>query len=190
MTTSFTRGFGASLMVVLIALVSFSEARQHLVGGNKNPWKIPHSKHHDSFNRWASLTRFLIGDSLVFKYDGSKDSVLQVHKENYMTCNTSSPIASHNDGNTEVKLDHSGPYYFISGANGHCNKGQKIIIVVLAERHARVVLGASPAPSPYAHHQHQAPTIAPAMAPASNAALLKGTLVATFALGVVSFLLM
>ncbi|KAF2316549.1 hypothetical protein GH714_041890 [Hevea brasiliensis] len=35
-------------------------------------------------------------------------------------------------GNTVYKLDHSGPFYFVSGVSGHCEKGQKIIIKVMA----------------------------------------------------------
>ncbi|KAG5589024.1 hypothetical protein H5410_039538 [Solanum commersonii] len=66
--------------------------------------------------------RFLVRDSLVWKYDGAKDSVLEVSKRDYVTCNTSSPIAMHNDGNTKIVLEHSGAYYFISGVKGIVSK--------------------------------------------------------------------
>ncbi|GAA0173660.1 hypothetical protein LIER_27230 [Lithospermum erythrorhizon] len=187
MAASFTRAFVGTSMVVLLSLVSVSEARDHLIGGKTDSWQMPPSKSTDTFNRWSSKTRFLIGDSLVWKYDGSKDSVVQVNKKDYVNCNVTSPIAVHNDGNTVVELDHSGPYYFISGAQGHCEKGQKIIVVVLSEKHSRRFMGVSPAPTPYGNDENESP----ALAPTSNAhGLVKGGLVATFGFGVLSFVLM
>ena len=111
----------------------------------------------------------------VWKYDGGKDSVLQVSKENYANCNTSNPIEEHKDGNTKVKLDRSGAFYFISGAEGHCQKGQKLVVVVLSPRHTVI----SPAPSPV---ELEGPTIAPT---SSATRLQSGLMVALglFALG-------
>nr|XP_033510603.1 early nodulin-like protein 1 [Nicotiana tomentosiformis] len=163
----------SSLVAVLFffLLLSFSEARDHLVGGKTDSWKIPSSES-DSLNRWAEKSRFLIGDSLVWKYDGKKDSVLQVNKRDYVTCNSSSPIAVHNDGNTKIELTNSGAYYFISGAKGHCEQGQKLIVVTLSENNMRRFMGA-PAPSPVEFE-------GPAMAPTSNAISLKASLVIAF----------
>uniref|UniRef100_A0A7N0TJJ9 Phytocyanin domain-containing protein n=1 Tax=Kalanchoe fedtschenkoi TaxID=63787 RepID=A0A7N0TJJ9_KALFE len=53
----------------------------------------------------------------------------------------------HTDGNTTVNLTPSGPYYFISGARGQCEKGQKLQVIVLSTKHVRPAT-ASPAPSP------------------------------------------
>ncbi|KAJ8561159.1 hypothetical protein K7X08_027349 [Anisodus acutangulus] len=133
-------------------------------------WKVPSSES-DSLNRWAEKSRFLIGDSLVWKYDGKTDSVLEVNKRDYVTCNTSSPIAVYNDGNTKIVLDHSGAYYFTSGAKGHCEQGQKLIVVTLSENNMRKFM--APAPSP-------AESEGPAMAPTSSAATLKASLVVAF----------
>ncbi|KAJ8561158.1 hypothetical protein K7X08_027348 [Anisodus acutangulus] len=160
--------------VLFFLLLSLIEARDYLVGAKTDSWKVPSSES-DSLNRWAEKSRFLIGDSLVWKYDGKTDSVLEVSKRDYATCNTSSPITVHNDGNTKIVLDHSGAYYFISGAKGHCEQGQKLIVVTLSEKHmSRFFMGA-PAPSPVESE-------GPAMAPTSNAATLKASLVV--ALGV------
>lgn len=100
-------------------------------------------------------------------------------KRDYITCNTSSPIAAHSDGNTEVKLEHSGPYYFISGAQGHCEKGQKLIVVVLSDKRGRFL---APAPAPSMEIQ------APAPAPASSAANLKASFLMAALLGFLGFL--
>lgn len=99
----------------------------------------------------------------MWKYDGGKDSVLQVSKEGYDSCNTSNPINEYNDGNTKVKLDHPGPFYFISGAKGHCQKGQKLVVVVMTPRGGGRDTGISPAPSPAAFE-------GPAVAPSSGGA--------------------
>lgn len=94
--------------------------------------------------------------------------MLQVSKKDYETCNTSSPIAAHKDGNTKVKLERSGAYYFISGAEGHCQKGQKLIVVVMSARSQ--FMGVSPAPSPMEFE-------GPAVAPTSSCVSLKSGLV-------------
>ncbi|CAL5375082.1 unnamed protein product [Camellia sinensis] len=160
------------LLLVFLASTSLSEAREFLVGGKTEAWNVPSSSSHhspDSLNQWAESSRFLIGDSLVWNYDSNKDSVLQVSKRDYVTCNTSSPIAEYKDGNTKVRLDKAGPFYFISGAEGHCEKGQRLIVVVMSERHRRH-LGIAPAPSP-AEFQ------GPAIAPTSGATRFQGGLV-------------
>ncbi|KAA8525583.1 hypothetical protein F0562_007438 [Nyssa sinensis] len=174
------RALSSAMVPLFFIFISFSEAREFLIGGNTDSWKIPSSES-DSLNKWAESSRFLIGDSLVWKYDSNKDSVLQVTKRDYMSCNSSSPVEEYKDGNTKVKLDRSGPYYFISGSEGHCEKGQKLIVVVMSARHSRFV-GISPAPSPVEFE-------GPAVAPTSSAASLKGSL--TVALGVlVGFVLL
>lgn len=102
----------------------------------------------------------------VFRYEAGKDSVLQVTREAYEKCNTTSPKATYTDGNTKVKLDQTGPVYFISGTEGHCQKGQKLRLVVVSPR----VSASSPAPSP--SELNDGPAVAPS--PTSGAAKLTG----------------
>ncbi|KAG1327566.1 Early nodulin-like protein 1, partial [Cocos nucifera] len=166
------------LFLTLLFINIGSEAREHLVGGSTNAWKIP-SHTSESLNQWAGATRFQVGDSLVWKYDGEKDSVLQVRREDYLSCNTSSPVAEHKDGTTVVKLHWSGPYYFISGAEGACEKGEKLIVVVMSERHA--LRRISPAPSPM---EYDGPSIAPTSG-ASTVVQRKGLVAALLVLGIV-----
>ncbi|CAI9755443.1 unnamed protein product [Fraxinus pennsylvanica] len=153
---SFSRSLCFSLGLFII-FSSFSEARDHLMGGKSDAWKVPSSES-DSLNHWAEKTRFQVDDSLGIY-----------------------TVKTYTDGNTKVKLERSGPYYFISGANGHCEKGQQVIVVVMSEKHRRFI-GVSPLSS-------SAEVEGPAVAPTSNAANLKGSfLVALGAL--VGFLLM
>ncbi|KAK1275611.1 Early nodulin-like protein 1 [Acorus gramineus] len=154
------------LTLIFITTLS-SEAKDFLVGGTTNAWKIPSSPS-ESLNRWAESTRFQIGDSLVWKYEAGKDSVLQVTREAYLSCNTTGPVAEHGDGNTTVGLDKSGAFYFISGEKGHCEKGQKLIVVVLSKRSSSV---SSPAPAPM---DSEGPAIAPASGGAAAVAARRG----------------
>ncbi|KAJ6743852.1 BLUE COPPER PROTEIN [Salix viminalis] len=135
----FQRAAVACTLVLMSFFVGLSQAKDVLVGGKTDAWKIPSSESSDSLNKWAEEARFLVGDSLVWKYDGQKDSVLQVMKER--------------------------PFYFISGAQGHCEKGQKLAVVVLSQKHRYT--GISPSPSP-------AEFDGPAVAPTSGASTLRG----------------
>lgn len=102
--------------------------------------------------------------------------MLEVTREEYGNCSTSNPIKVYSDGNTKVKLERPGPFYFISGAKGHCEKGQKLIVVVMSPKHTLRAI--SPAPSPVEFE-------APAVAPTSSAATLEVALV-TVTLGVLA----
>ncbi|ESQ46553.1 hypothetical protein EUTSA_v10000346mg [Eutrema salsugineum] len=132
-----------AIIFSFIFLSSLAAANEVTVGGKSGDWKIPSSSSY-SFTEWASKARFKVGDFIVFRYEAGKDSVLQVTQVAYKSCNTTNSLANYTDGETKVKLDRSGPFYFISGADGHCEKGQKLSLVVISPRHAAF----SPAPSP------------------------------------------
>ncbi|KAJ9162960.1 hypothetical protein P3X46_022688 [Hevea brasiliensis] len=121
-----------SLPLMLALCISLSQAKiEILVGGKQIVWEIPPSN--NTLNLWAERTRFKVGDVLVWKYDLNAESVLQVTEKGYDRCNTSNPIKQHKDGFTKMELEHSGPFSFISGTQGHCEKGLKLIVVVHSE---------------------------------------------------------
>ncbi|KAI3879987.1 hypothetical protein MKX03_020395 [Papaver bracteatum] len=132
-----------SSLVLLSVIFSSTEAVDILVGGKPNSWKVPSSVS-DSLNKWAGSTRFNIGDSLVWKFDAQKDSVLRVGREDYVNCNVTKPIAEYKNGSAKIELDQSGPFYFVSGIKGNCERGQKLVVVVMSKFHT----GIAPAPSP------------------------------------------
>lgn len=66
----------------------------------------------------------------AFRFDNKTDSVLQVSGLDYEACETSRPMKEYRDGNTTIELECCGHFYFISGAPGHCEKGQKLDIFV------------------------------------------------------------
>ncbi|KAL2897613.1 Early nodulin-like protein 3 [Bienertia sinuspersici] len=157
-----------SLVLAVALLLNFTDARDHLVGGKPDAWQIPSSEA-DSLNSWASKSRFQIGDSLVWKYDSKKDSVMEVSRDAYFSCNTSNPIAEHKDGETKIELPKSGPYYFISGSKANCDKGEKLIVVVMAARGSR-----STAYSPASAPTPESGVNGPAVAPTSGSSGLNG----------------
>lgn len=73
----------------------------------------------------------------VWKYNAEKDSVMQVSQKDYERCDRSEPIIGYKDGHTKVELNRSGPFYFISGEDGHCHRGEKLHVVVLSPNHNR-----------------------------------------------------
>ncbi|XP_074280462.1 early nodulin-like protein 13 [Silene latifolia] len=164
-----------TLVLGIACLVSLIEGRDHLIGGKPDAWKVPSSSDSESLNKWASKNRFVIGDNLVWKYDSKKDSVLQVTREAYLTCNTTNPIAEHKNDETKVVLDKAGPHYFISGLKDNCDKGEKIIVVVITPRSKPSGTGISPALAP-SSPAPESGAETPAVPPTSNAAGVKGGL--------------
>uniref|UniRef100_A0A803NMH9 Phytocyanin domain-containing protein n=1 Tax=Cannabis sativa TaxID=3483 RepID=A0A803NMH9_CANSA len=151
-------GFSRSSLILLLLfslVFTISEAKEILVGGNSDSWSIPTSNE-TQLNQWAGKSRFRIGDTL------------------------GEAIKEHKDGNTKVSLERAGPFYFISGAKGHCQKGQKLIVVVLSPRRSRF-FGVSPAPSPA---EIDGPAVAPTSAATSSFGRRSGLLV-VLAFGVV-----
>ncbi|XP_042495964.1 mavicyanin-like [Macadamia integrifolia] len=118
------------LCLILLSSTQFFSVYSHEfeVGDNKG-WAVPSSKNDDFYNDWASKQRFLVNDSIDFKYN--KDSVMVVTADEYVKCHSSHPIFFSNTGNTTYRFDHPGLFYFISGVSGHCAKGQRLIIKVL-----------------------------------------------------------
>ncbi|KAF8409521.1 hypothetical protein HHK36_005598 [Tetracentron sinense] len=108
-------------------------ATEFKVGGLEG-WTVPTDSNVSAYNQWAEMQRFQIGDTLLFSYPADKDSVLQVNEMDYAQCNTALPIKVFDDGNTEVKFNQSGPYYFISGIEDHCLKNEKMVVIVMADR--------------------------------------------------------
>lgn len=67
----------------------------------------------------------------MFEY--KNDSVLQVEKWGYYHCNASKAIIAYNNEKSVMKLDRSGPFYFISGSPDHCNNGQRLLVEVMGQ---------------------------------------------------------
>uniref|UniRef100_J3M2K3 Phytocyanin domain-containing protein n=2 Tax=Oryza brachyantha TaxID=4533 RepID=J3M2K3_ORYBR len=130
-----------ALLLFLALFAAFGERSDAItfeVGG-EHGWAVPPANEAGVYNEWASKNRFLVGDSVHFKY--AKDSVMVVTVDDYDKCQASHPIFFSNNGDTGVRLDRQGLFYFISGVAGHCERGQRMIIKVIGH-------DAPPAPAP------------------------------------------
>ncbi|XP_071724444.1 stellacyanin-like [Rutidosis leptorrhynchoides] len=109
---------------LLIGFISCAAATTYMVGDSAG-WDIS-----SDLNTWVADKTFQVGDVLVFQYSSS-DSLSEVTKENFDTCNTSNVITSYSsNGNTTVPLTKPGERYFISGNRMYCLGGMKLKVNV------------------------------------------------------------
>ncbi|CAL9760899.1 unnamed protein product [Musa acuminata subsp. burmannicoides] len=120
------------ILLSFFILISIAAGTQFKVGGS-NGWSVPDTNAM-SYSQWAEKNRFKIGDSLLFAYLPDEDSVLLVDADAYNSCNTSSFVDFFNDGNTVFTFTRSGHFYFISGKKDNCDKNEKLVVVVMADR--------------------------------------------------------
>ncbi|KAL5216912.1 hypothetical protein ABZP36_008313 [Zizania latifolia] len=156
----------ANHLVSLVLLLALFGALGRRAGattfevGGEHGWVVPPAKEAGVYNQWASKNRFLVGDSVHFKY--AKDSVMVVTEDDYNMCSASHPIFFSNNGDTEVRLDRQGLFYFISGVTGHCERGQRMIIKVIGH--------GAPPPAPQAAASPPPPPSLPPSPPHPSAA--------------------
>ncbi|XP_076930356.1 early nodulin-like protein 1 [Bidens hawaiensis] len=145
------------VMAIFITSISSSQATTFQVGG-KDGWTLRPS---ESYNNWSSRLRFLINDTLHFKYNGASDSVLVVNKGDFDGCNANNPITKLDGGDSSFKFDRSGPFYFITGNKSNCDQGQKLIVVVLALRNRSPPPAVATPPSPAVSPPSRTPGLTP-----------------------------
>ena len=66
----------------------------------------------------------------MFLYPPSQDSVIQVSKQSYNSCNLKDPILYMDNGNSLFNITSEGEFFLTSGKPGHCEKKQKLYILV------------------------------------------------------------
>ncbi|XP_015896361.3 early nodulin-like protein 8 [Ziziphus jujuba] len=98
--------------------------------GDLDSWGIPSSANPQVYAKWSKYHTFRIGDSLLFLYPPSQDSVIQVTAQSYNSCNLKDPILYMNNGNSLFNITSEGQFFFTSGESGHCEKKQKLYITV------------------------------------------------------------
>ncbi|KAL7129116.1 hypothetical protein ABFS83_13G042000 [Erythranthe nasuta] len=127
------------LFVILMEFLCLVHALNFYVGGDDG-WTLEPS---ENYIHWAERYRFQVNDEIVFKYKKGHDSVLVVSENNYSKCNKENPIKILKDGDSKFKFEKSGSFFFISGHNQNCEKGQKLIVVTSLKPPS-----SSPSPSP------------------------------------------
>ncbi|CAL1358734.1 unnamed protein product [Linum trigynum] len=173
----------STISLIFLSLLAVAEAKEFIVGGkeSKTFWRVPAGENRSNLNYWAEQNRFRSGDVLVWKSVAKSDSVLEVSKKDYESCATGNPIKELKAADGKLTLDRSGPFYFISGIERHCKKGQKLEVVVLADKHENMPLLA-PAPAT------EAPAPAPEKSSGAKVGVLGTASLAMVAAGLVSFL--
>ncbi|GAB2229975.1 hypothetical protein Droror1_Dr00014231 [Drosera rotundifolia] len=170
---------------IMMLLIQGGYAFQFRVGG-KSGWTVP-ADGSPVYNQWADNSRFQIGDSLLFVYSASSDSVLRVTKDDYKNCNTSSYIEKYTNGHTVFTFNQSGPYYFISGDKDNCLKNEKLVVAVLADRSKKTPPSSSTkptaSPAPSAVHSPPPPSLNSVGSTKLSYAALVGTLFSSLLLG-------
>ncbi|XP_059662518.1 early nodulin-like protein 9 [Cornus florida] len=144
------RAFHAlALFISFLLLIHKGGAYEFRVGGSIG-WTVPPDSNALYYNQWAESNRFQIGDTIRFVYPAGKDSVLYVTNDDYTNCNTATYLKKASDGNTLFQFNESGPFYFISGDRDNCNKNEKMVVVVMADRSTNTnqTTIASPPPPP------------------------------------------
>ncbi|KAK4744900.1 hypothetical protein SAY87_011212 [Trapa incisa] len=116
-------------LLSLILVQSEVSCYQYKVG-DLDAWGVPFSSSEQVYDKWSSYHNFTIGDSLLFLYPPSEDSLIQVTEEAYNSCNLKDPILALNDGNSLFNITSLGAFFFTSGVAGHCEKSQKLRITV------------------------------------------------------------
>ncbi|KAI9173515.1 hypothetical protein LWI28_002568 [Acer negundo] len=119
--------YAFQLLVVLLQTKVL--CHQHKVG-DLDAWGLPTSADPLVYAKWSKYNTFKIGDSLLFLYPPSQDSVIQVTKQSFESCNSTDPILYMNNGNSLFNITTNGNFYFTSGEAGHCQKKQKLYINV------------------------------------------------------------
>ncbi|XP_019172410.1 PREDICTED: early nodulin-like protein 1 [Ipomoea nil] len=163
--------------LLLMGFVWLCEAHTFYVGG-KDGWVLQPV---DGLNRWAGEIRFQINDTVIFRYKKGEDSVLVVNKRDYYDCNKTNPIDNLTDGNSSLTLTRSGEFFFISGHADNCEKGQKLIIIVMSPQHSKPPTVIPPPPPPPSPSPTSSTPLSPAPAPAPAQTPDKSTAMAVHA---------
>ncbi|KAI3986629.1 hypothetical protein MKX01_014167 [Papaver californicum] len=101
--------------VVLLIMIPKSAvgAIEFKVGGEKG-WSLPSDNSNAlTYNQWAEMNRFQVGDSLLFVYQPDNDLVMHVNNVDYTNCNKATPIVTYSEGNSVFTFNQSGPFHFI-----------------------------------------------------------------------------
>ncbi|XWS48751.1 hypothetical protein CRYUN_Cryun13aG0103000 [Craigia yunnanensis] len=85
--------------------------------GDLDAWGIPTSANPQVYAKWSKYHSFKIGDSLLFLYPPSQDSVILVTEQSYNSCNLKDPILYMNNGNSLFNITKPGEFFFTSGEN-------------------------------------------------------------------------
>ncbi|PQQ01464.1 mavicyanin-like [Prunus yedoensis var. nudiflora] len=137
------RNIAALVLFVMMVLCGACSGAVYRVG-DSDGWT---SRGLVDYNKWASTKDFHVGDTLMFAYNNQFHNVMQVSDQDFQSCNATSAFATYTSGSDTVTRKRPGHYYFLCGAPGHCQAGQKVDIKVTLPVPESMIQ--SPSPSPY-----------------------------------------
>lgn len=186
--TSLIRLFALVVVALAAASPAARPGKRYRVGG-PDGWRVPPPEDKEVYYvKWASPIAFYVEDSIEFVY--RNDSVIKVSKAGYYHCNETAGIgagAVPRDGSTLFLLDAPGYAYFASADLDHCNKGERLMLNVVA---AEPPAPSLPSPAAAPAQASLSPSFAPAPAPSMEYATAAGaSFVASFAHALVSIIL-
>ncbi|KAL6283898.1 hypothetical protein ACE6H2_014827 [Prunus campanulata] len=153
------------IFLVMLALCGVRFGAVYRVG-DSNGWT---SRGLVDYNEWASTKDFHVNDTLIFAYNNQFHSVMQVTTQDFESCNPNSPVAVYTSGSDTITLDRPGNFYFLCGAPGHCQAGQRVEIMATLPTPDDSF--ASPSPIPYGF----SPSASPTEAISASSALSSGS---------------
>ncbi|KAL1568986.1 mavicyanin-like [Salvia divinorum] len=125
----------ALLITILVAAAVAPALGVDYMVGDGDGWKLK-----VNYILWAAGKTFQVGDTLTFMYAPADDNVIQVSGPDFKDCKNSTALKGpYNSGNDKIALDTTGRRWYISGTQGHCEAGVKVVLSVEA---------AAPAPAP------------------------------------------
>ncbi|RRT58701.1 hypothetical protein B296_00041581 [Ensete ventricosum] len=164
-------GVVAALLLLLLLQGDDCWCYQYKVG-DLDCWGLPPPSNPLLYSSWSRNHFFRLGDSLLFLYPPSRDSVMQVTQRAFNCCSLADPILKMDDGNSLFNLTTPGNYYFTSGAPGHCEKNQKLAVAIPSLNNGTFFPPAADFPVPPAGSQSYLTVFgpAPAQGPSGNPA--------------------
>ncbi|XP_034212853.1 mavicyanin-like [Prunus dulcis] len=113
------------IFLVMLALCGVCFGAVYRVG-DSNGWT---SRGLVDYNEWASTKDFHVNDTLIFAYNNQFHNVMQVTTQDFESCNPNSPVTVYTSGSEIITFDRPGNFYFLCGAPGHCQAGQRVEIM-------------------------------------------------------------
>ncbi|KAM3278741.1 hypothetical protein ACQJBY_046167 [Aegilops geniculata] len=123
--------FAAAALAVAF-LPGLAVATEHMVGDDKG-WTL-----NFNYTAWAETNQFVVGDTLVFKYNNAVHNLVEVGGPDFLACNEPANAAVLTSGEDRVTLDKAGRKWFLCAVGQHCQNGMKLKITILE----------TPAPTP------------------------------------------
>nr|CAB3455773.1 unnamed protein product [Digitaria exilis] len=118
----------ALLLAVVIAaacLAPLASAMEWMVGDDAG-WRPQFNK-----TGWTNGKTFRVGDTLMFMYQPGAHTVIQVGKDDFISCNLQgNQLGAWTSGNDVVHLDKPGKVWFFCSIPGHCDNGMKLVVDV------------------------------------------------------------